>query len=123
MCAFFTATECHKSLMGQKKNYYRFSFDTVHVHRSSDFSLFDPFTQKLIRHLFIFPDQIRRYMSHSPAHTPEKIHKPCKVCSSPHSHEHQASHLGICHSCWYKILIIIFIIMIAISYVAWFGIL
>ena len=30
---------------------------------------------------------------------------------------------GICHHCVYKILIIVFIVMIAISYVAWFGVL
>ena len=70
-----------------------------------------------------FHDQLRGYMSHSTTHHPHEGHKTCKVCTSPHSDEHRSSHLGVCHTCWYKILIVIFIIMIAISYVAWFGIL
>jgi hypothetical protein len=47
----------------------------------------------------------------------------CRVCSSAYSHEHNPSHFGICSSCGYKILIVLFIVMIAISYVAWFGVL
>ena len=70
-----------------------------------------------------FHDKLRGYMSHSTIHHPHEGPKTCKVCSSPHSDEHRSSHLGVCHTCWYKILIVIFIIMIALSYVAWFGIL
>ena len=29
---------------------------------------------------------------------------------------------GICHNCVYKILVIAFIVMIAVSYIAWFGV-
>jgi hypothetical protein len=29
---------------------------------------------------------------------------------------------GICHNCVYKILVIVFIVMIAVSYIAWFGV-
>ena len=47
--------------------------------------------------------------------------KTCRVCSSAHSPEQ--SHMGICNNCGYKILIVLFIVMIAVSYVAWFGIL
>lgn len=50
-------------------------------------------------------------------------HQTCRVCSSSYSHEHTPSLLGICSSCGYKILIVLLIIMIATSYVAWFGVL
>ncbi len=48
--------------------------------------------------------------------------KPCRFCSglSPEGTDHTA---GICTPCWYKILIVVLIIMISISYVAWFGVL
>jgi hypothetical protein len=49
--------------------------------------------------------------------------KTCRVCSSAYSHEHHPSFFGLCQNCVYKILIILFIIMIATSYVAWFGVL
>jgi hypothetical protein len=48
---------------------------------------------------------------------------PCRVCSSAVDPKHKATMSGICHHCVYKILIIVFIVMIAISYVAWFGVL
>ena len=46
---------------------------------------------------------------------------PCRVCShaAPDGEEHAA---GICRSCWYKILVVILIVMIAASYAAWFGV-
>ncbi|MFA4824657.1 MAG: hypothetical protein WC593_05810 [Methanoregula sp.] len=47
----------------------------------------------------------------------------CRLCSSSHDPDHKASVGGICHGCVYKILIVVFIVMIAISYVAWFGVL
>ncbi len=46
---------------------------------------------------------------------------PCRFCSSPVS-EHPAARLGFCHNCMYKILIVVLIVMVAISYTAWFGI-
>ena len=48
---------------------------------------------------------------------------PCRVCSShaPDGEDHAA--IGICKHCWYKILIVVLIVMIAVSYVVWFGIL
>ena len=46
----------------------------------------------------------------------------CKVCTSSFDPEHKASVLGMCPHCVYKILIVAFIIMITISYVAWFGV-
>lgn len=48
--------------------------------------------------------------------------KTCRVCLSVYSHDHNPSHFRICNSCGYKILIVLLVIMIAISYVAWFGV-
>ena len=49
--------------------------------------------------------------------------KTCRVCSgaAPDGGDHGPA--GICTSCWYKILVLILIVMIAISYVVWFGLL
>jgi len=47
----------------------------------------------------------------------------CRVCESAHDPDHPASRFGICHHCMYKILIVFFVVMIAISYIAWFGVL
>jgi len=55
-----------------------------------------------------------------PAHTESS--KTCRVCKSAYSHEHNPSRLGICEKCGFKILIILFIVMITVSYVAWFGV-
>ncbi len=48
--------------------------------------------------------------------------KQCRVCCA-HAPESAAHTAGICTPCWYKILIVVFIVMIAISYVVWFGVL
>jgi len=48
--------------------------------------------------------------------------KTCRVCSSSYSHEHHPSMFGICEKCGYKILIVLVVVMVAISYVAWFGV-
>jgi hypothetical protein len=47
----------------------------------------------------------------------------CRVCSSQYSHEHNPSRFGICENCGYKILIVLFIVMVIASYVAWVGVL
>jgi hypothetical protein len=49
--------------------------------------------------------------------------KTCKVCTSSYQHEHNPSVFGICERCGYKVLILLFIVMIATSYIAWFGVL
>jgi hypothetical protein len=49
--------------------------------------------------------------------------KTCRVCSSAYSHDHNPSRFSICEKCGYKILIVLLIIMIATSYIAWFGVL
>jgi hypothetical protein len=58
-------------------------------------------------------------------HEHHETHEPsgtCKVCSSTYSHEKNPSRFGICERCGYKILILLLIVMVAISYVAWFGV-
>lgn len=57
---------------------------------------------------------------HSEHHEPSGT---CRVCSSSYSHGKTASRLGICEKCGYKILILLLVVMVAISYVAWFGVL
>jgi len=47
--------------------------------------------------------------------------RPCRVCSSPVDEEHHAAVAGICPHCAYKLLVILFVIMIAASYMVWFG--
>ena len=49
--------------------------------------------------------------------------KTCRVCSSPYSHEQNPSRFGICDRCGYKILIVLVAVMVAVSYIAWFGVL
>jgi hypothetical protein len=49
--------------------------------------------------------------------------KACRLCSTQYSPEHNPSFLGICNKCGYKILIILLILMISTSYIAWFGVL
>jgi hypothetical protein len=58
-------------------------------------------------------------------HEHEKIggNRECRVCTSHYAHEKNPSHFGICEKCAYKILIVLFILMIVASYIAWFGIL
>lgn len=48
--------------------------------------------------------------------------KTCRVCASSYSHEHHPSAFGICEHCAYKVLILLVVVMVAISYIAWFGI-
>lgn len=48
---------------------------------------------------------------------------PCRICSSQVDPDHRATVGGVCHHCVYKALIIVLVVMVAISYVAWFGVL
>jgi hypothetical protein len=52
-----------------------------------------------------------------PAHNHQKI---CRVCKSEYW---QPSHVGICDKCAYKIIIVIVVAMVVLSYMAWFGVL
>ena len=65
-------------------------------------------------------------MSHQESFEQHDHHEPtktCRFCSSTYSHRDHPSWFGICETCAYKVLIVLFIVMIAISYVAWFGVL
>ncbi|MFZ1897969.1 hypothetical protein [Methanoregula sp.] len=54
---------------------------------------------------------------------PEHTHqKTCRVCRSEYCHECHPSRLGICEKCGYKVLIGIVVIMVIVSYIAWFGV-
>lgn len=64
-------------------------------------------------------------MSHHEASGHHEHHDssaPCRVCTSSIDPDNKASQFGICHHCAYKILILVLIVMISISYVAWFGV-
>ena len=56
-------------------------------------------------------------------HEHHESSKTCRVCSSSYSHETNPSRLGICERCGYKILIVLVVVMVAVSYIAWFGVL
>ncbi len=56
-------------------------------------------------------------------HEHHESSKICHVCSSSYSHEHNPSRFGICEKCGYKILILLVIVMVSVSYIAWFGVL
>lgn len=76
---------------------------------------------------FIYPFiTYRRCMSHHEASGHHEHHDssaPCRVCTSSVDPDNKVSQFGICHHCMYKILILVLIVMISISYVAWFGVL
>ncbi len=59
----------------------------------------------------------------SGTHEHHEFSKTCRVCSSSYSHEENPSRLGICEKCGYKILIVLVVVMVTVSYVAWFGVL
>ncbi|MFA5221809.1 MAG: hypothetical protein WC391_05955 [Methanoregula sp.] len=61
-------------------------------------------------------------MEHCQKHPHAEGPKTCRICSSSYCHECTPSLFGICEKCGYKILIILLIVMVAISYVAWFGV-
>ncbi|MGB7788184.1 hypothetical protein [Methanoregula sp.] len=59
---------------------------------------------------------------HHELHEHPEGSKTCRVCTSSYSHEQHPSRFGICEKCGYKILIVLVVVMVAISYVAWFGV-
>jgi hypothetical protein len=73
---------------------------------------------------YLFTTYLRSMSHHEAFEHPEHPagFPPCRVCSSTVDPDHKASRFGICHHCMYKILIFVFIIMISLSYIAWFGI-
>jgi len=59
-------------------------------------------------------------MTHSEKHPDNTPQKTCRLCKSEYWH---LSYFGICDKCGYKILIVLFIVMVVMSYIAWFGVL
>ncbi|PKG32676.1 hypothetical protein [Methanoregula sp.] len=53
----------------------------------------------------------------------DKNPQACRICSESYDPAKNPSFLGICQTCGYKILIVLLIIMISTSYIAWFGVL
>lgn len=47
----------------------------------------------------------------------------CRFCSSHFSPAEHPSTFNICRTCEYKLLIVLLVIMISVSYIAWFGVL
>jgi DNA-directed RNA polymerase subunit RPC12/RpoP len=45
----------------------------------------------------------------------------CKVCTSTFNPGHKASLMGLCPHCVYKILIVVVVCMVVVSYIAWFA--
>lgn len=72
-----------------------------------------------------FPCMINRnpMTHHQQFEHPDHAGHTCKLCSSSHDPEHKASVGGICHNCVYKILILLVIVMVVVSYTAWFYVL
>jgi hypothetical protein len=61
-------------------------------------------------------------MSHCRKHPEHKTETHCKLCREPYCTACKSHHFYLCEGCMYKVLIMIFIAMIVVSYAAWFGI-
>jgi hypothetical protein len=48
--------------------------------------------------------------------------KTCRVCSSSYCHDDNPSFFCICERCGFKILIVLVVLMVAVSYIAWYGV-
>jgi hypothetical protein len=62
-------------------------------------------------------------MTHCKKHPDHKSERNCKICLEPYCTSCTSHYLFLCEGCFYKILMILLIAMIIVSYVAWFGIL
>lgn len=47
----------------------------------------------------------------------------CAVCRNSYCESCRGSRFGVCNRCGFKIMIILLIIMVVLSYTVWFGIL
>jgi hypothetical protein len=61
-------------------------------------------------------------MTHCKNHPDHKSTANCKICLEPYCHTCTSQRLFLCEGCFYKVLIMLLIAMIVISYAAWFGI-
>jgi hypothetical protein len=55
-------------------------------------------------------------------HSEHNHPKTCKICKSEFCHDCHPSAFGICEKCGYKILIVLVVVMVIASYMAWFGV-
>jgi hypothetical protein len=46
----------------------------------------------------------------------------CRLCSSATPEQGNFPHFGICDKCGYKVLIVLVVVMVIVSYTTWFGI-
>ena len=56
-------------------------------------------------------------------HPDTETDKHCAICHEPYCHSCRSHHLSICEGCMFKILIMLFVAMIIVSYTVWFGLL
>jgi len=61
-------------------------------------------------------------MTHCKRHPDHKTETCCKLCFEPYCASCKSHRLSICEGCMYKVLIMLVIVMIVVSYVAWFGV-
>ena len=61
-------------------------------------------------------------MTHCSKHPANRTETHCRICNEPYCTDCRSHRLAVCEGCMYKVLIMIFIAMIVVSYVAWFGI-
>jgi hypothetical protein len=55
-------------------------------------------------------------------HTNPERSKTCRICSSTPSEQRNFPHFGICDKCGYKILIMLMVVLVVVSYMMWFGV-
>jgi len=53
-------------------------------------------------------------------HSEHTHSKTCRICKSEYCHDCHPSAFGICEKCGYKILIVLVVVMVIASYMAWF---
>jgi hypothetical protein len=57
---------------------------------------------------------------HIEMHNDPVSSKTCRMCSSAQGEDHHPSLLGICARCVFKILVVLIIVLVVVSYVMWF---
>jgi hypothetical protein len=61
-------------------------------------------------------------MTHCKKHPGHPSTQNCKICKEPYCSSCTSHRLFLCEGCLYEVLIVLFIALIIISYVAWFGV-
>jgi hypothetical protein len=55
-------------------------------------------------------------------HPEKEASRRCKLCSDPCCDE-CTMRFGLCAGCWYKVLVVVIVVMVIISYTAWYALL